>query len=75
MLFRSDYIAFPDELLCHEGVPTTHTEPEPEELDETSDGVIMNTTTDTEEIILTDDVMIEKEIMIEDAITMEEEVE
>lgn len=74
-LTTDDYIAFPDELLCHEGVPTTHTEPEPEELDETSDGVIMNTTTDTEEIILTDDVMIEKEIMIEDAITMEEEVE
>lgn len=74
-LTTDDYIAFPDELLCHEGVPTTHTEPEPEELDETSDGVIMNTTTGTEEIILTDDVMIEEEIMIEDAITMEEEVE
>jgi len=74
-LTTDDYIAFPDELLCHEGVPTTHTEPEPEELDETSDSVIMNTTTGTEEIILTDDVMIEEEIMIEDAITMEEEVE
>lgn len=74
-LTTDDYIAFPDELLCHEGVPTTHTEPELEELDETSDGVIMNTTTGTEEIILTDDVMIEEEIMIEDAITMEEEVE
>ncbi|MBQ7049555.1 MAG: efflux RND transporter periplasmic adaptor subunit [Firmicutes bacterium] len=74
-LTTDDYIAFPDELLCHEGVPTTHTEPEPEELDETSDGVIMNTTTGTEEIILTDDIMIEEEIMIEDAITMEEEVE
>lgn len=74
-LTTDDYIAFPDELLCHEGASTTHTEPEPEELDETSDGVIMNTTTGTEEIILTDDVMIEEEIMIEDAITMEEEVE
>ena len=74
-LTTDDYIAFPDELLCHEGAPTTHTEPEPEELDETSDSVIVNTTTGTEEIILPDDVMIEEEIMIEDAITMEEEVE
>ncbi len=79
-LTEDDYVAFPDELLCHEGAPTTHTEPEPEEFDETSDGVIMNTTTE-ENIIITDDIMIdeeimmEEEIMIEDAITMEEEVE
>ncbi len=80
-LTTDDYIAFPDELLCHEGAPTTHTEPEPEEFNETSDGVMTNTTTGTEDVIITDDIMIEdeimmeEEIMIEDAVTMEEEVE
>lgn len=60
-LTAEDYIAFPDAELCHEGAPTTHTQPEPEETDD-SDGVIMNTTTT-------------EEIMIEDTIIMEEEVE
>ena len=31
-LTTEDYIAFPDAELCQEGVSTTHTEPEPEEL-------------------------------------------
>ena len=34
-LTEEDYIAFPDELLCQPGAPTTHTEPDPEELGET----------------------------------------
>ena len=32
VLTTEDYIAFPDAELCQEGVSTTHTEPEPEEL-------------------------------------------
>lgn len=68
-LTTEDYIAFPDELLCQPGASTTHTEPVPEELDETSDGVTMNTTT-TDEMIITDE-----NIMIEETIETEVEVE
>ena len=66
-LTAEDHIAFPDAELCHEGAPTTHSEPIPDEMDDTFEDINMNTTT-TEEIILDD-------IMIEDAIIMEEEVE
>ncbi len=77
-LTEDDYIAFPDELLCHEGAPTTHTEPAPEEIEETSDGAMMNTTTN--DMIITDDIMIddaiiEEDVMIEEEIIMEDEVE
>lgn len=62
-LTEADYIAFPDEELCQPGASTTHTEPAPEEIEETSDGVMTNTT--TEEMIITDDVMIETEVEVE----------
>lgn len=73
-LTTDDYIAFPDDELCREGVPTTHTEPEVEEMDENLNGITTTPALGTEDAII-NDVMIEEEIMIEDAIIMEEEVE
>ncbi len=73
-LTENDYIAFPDELLCQEGAPTTHTEPSPEENEENSDGMEMGTII-TDDVIMEDDLLIEEDIMIDDAIIMEEEVE
>ncbi len=64
-LTAEDYIAFPDSELCQEGAPTTHTEPQPEELPEMDS----TSASDMAKDIVTED------ILIDDAIIIEEEVE